>query len=285
MAPIVLLVLWVASFLGPQAHEGLITEITALIGSKGGEAITLVIENARERPSLRNTAGMISLFTLVFGASAVFAELQAAMNRIWNTKPKPGRGIGGWLRKRLLSFGMLLAVLFLLLVSTILSALLAAAYGAAQGLPGGAMLWSCIHFAVSTSVFAAVFALMFRYLPDVRIQWRDVWFGGLSTALLFAVGKYAVGLYLGRSSVGSAYGAAGSLIVVLVWAYYSALIFFFGAEMTQVWARQHGRGIEPYETAASTDSEARAAWRPPTRSSSSVPDSFRAHDAPISTQQ
>jgi membrane protein len=158
---------------------------------------------------------------------------------------------------------MLLALLFLLLVSTALSALLSAASRIAETLPGSAVLWNAVHVVLSICVFTAAFALMFRYLPDVRIGWRDVWFGALCTAVLFAIGKHLLGLYLGRGSVGSAYGAAGSLIVVLVWAYYSALIFFMGAEWTQVWARDHGRGIAPDEHAEPLDSDdARHMTRP-----------------------
>jgi membrane protein len=253
MAPLVLLALWAAALVGPGAQKGLIDELTALLGSEGGAAVSLVVENAREQPSLGNISGIVSLLTLAFGASAVFAQLQSALNHIWDVRSKPKRGIGAWFRKRLLSAGMLLALLFLLLVSTAISAMLSAAFRFVETLPGNAVLWSVVNLAISIVVFAAAFALMFRYLPDVRIEWRDVRFGALSTAVLFAIGKHLLGLYLGRGSVGSAYGAAGSLIVLLVWAYYSALIFFLGAEWTQVWARQQGRGIDPDENAELLD--------------------------------
>jgi membrane protein len=253
MAPLVLLALWVAALVGPWAQQSLTDEITSLIGSEGGAAVALVVDNAREQPSVGNLSGIVSLLTLAFGATAVLAQLQSAMNHIWDVRSKPKKGVGGWLRKRLLSVGMLLALLFLLLVSTALSALLSAASRIADTLPGSAVVWNAVHVSLSILVFAGAFALMFRYLPDVRIGWRDVWFGALCTAVLFAIGKHLLGLYLGRGSVGSAYGAAGSLIVLLVWAYYSALIFLFGAEWTQVWARDHGRGIVPDEHAEPLD--------------------------------
>jgi membrane protein len=245
MAPLVLLALRIAAMFGPQTQQDLVDQITALIGSEGGAAVQLVVESSEQEPSAGNVAGILSVLMLVFGASAVFSELQHALNSIWDVRARPKSGILGWIRKRLLSMGILLAVLFLLLVSTVLSAVLAMGPRATADLPGGAALWSAVHLVFSIGVFAAIFALMFRYLPDVRIQWRDVALGAFATAVLFALGKYAVGLYLGRSSVGSAYGAAGSLVILLVWAFYSAVIFFFGAEWTQVWARAHGRGIQP----------------------------------------
>ena len=245
MAPLVLLVLRVAAFFGPQAQKDLVDQITALIGPQGGDAVQLVIESSKSEPVAGNVAGILSLLMLIFGASAVFSELQHALNTIWDVRSRAKSGVWGWIRKRLLSMGILLAVLFLLLVSTVISAVLALGPRATADLPGGAALWSAVHLVFSIVVFTALFALMFRYLPDVRIQWRDVWLGAFATAVLFALGKLAVGFYLGRSSVGSAYGAAGSLVVLLVWTYYSALIFFFGAEWTQVWARAHGRGIQP----------------------------------------
>jgi len=259
MAPLVLLALRIAAFFGPQAQQDLVDQVTGLIGSEGGAAIQLVVDSAKDEPQAGNLAGVLSLLMLIFGASAVFSELQHALNLIWDVKARPKSGILGWIRKRLLSMGILLAVLFLLLVSTVISAVLAMGPRATQDLPGGAALWSGLHLVFSIAIFAAVFALLFRYLPDVRIQWRDVALGAVATAVLFALGKYAVGFYLGRSSVGSAYGAAGSLIILLVWAFYSALIFFFGAEWTQVWARAHGRGIQPNRFADPIDESGGAA--------------------------
>jgi membrane protein len=245
MAPLVLLVLRVAALFGPQGQQDLVDQITALIGSQGGDAVQLVILSSKSEPVAGNVAGILSVLMLIFGASAVFSDLQHALNTIWDVRSRPKSGLWGWIRKRLLSMGILLAVLFLLLVSTVISAVLALGPRATADLPGGAALWSVVHLVFSVAVFTALFALMFRYLPDVRIQWRDVWLGAFATAVLFALGKFAVGFYLGRSSVGSAYGAAGSLVILLVWAYYSALVFFLGAEWTQVWARAHGRGIQP----------------------------------------
>lgn len=258
MAPLVLLALRIAAYFGSGAQSGLLDQVTGLIGSEGGAAIELVVQSSAEEPTKGNVAGVLSLAVLLFGASAVFSELQRALNIIWDVRARPKLGVLGWLRKRVLSMGILLAVLFLLLVSTVISALLALGPRATADLPGGPALWSALNFAFSMAVFTSLFALLFRYLPDVRIQWRDVWLGAFATALLFALGKLAVGLYLGKSSVGSAYGAAGSLIVLLVWAYYSALIFFLGAEWTQVWARAHGRGIEPNRYADRVEPESAA---------------------------
>jgi membrane protein len=248
MAPLVVLLLWLTSFLGEDAQQGWIQEIQSLIGAKGGEAVSLVVTSAKERPELGNVAGFVSLATLVFAATAVFAELQTSLNRMWHVKAMPGQGLRGWFRKRVVSFGMLLSVFFLLIVSTALSAGLGILSEAAFG-PRLSVLLELLHFTVSLAVFGVSFALLYRYLPDVEIRWRDVWAGGFVTALLFTVGKLGVGLYLGRASVGSAYGAAGSLIVLLMWSYYSALIFFLGAEVTRALAWNQGRALRPDEHA------------------------------------
>jgi membrane protein len=180
----------------------------------------------------------------------VFVQLQDALNTIWEVKPKPGRGVWGFIRHRILSLAMVLVIGFLLLVSLLLSAGLAAAGRWMSGLmPGGEGLWHVINAGVSFVVIALLFTLMFKYLPDVKIAWSDVWIGGTITALLFTIGKFALGMYLGRSSVASAYGAAGSLVILLLWVYYSAQIFLFGAEFTQVYANRFGRKLEPAENA------------------------------------
>jgi membrane protein len=263
MAPLVLLALRVAAWFGADAQQGLLKQVTALIGSEGGAAIELVVQSSAEEPSKGNWASILSLAVLLFGASAVFSELQRALNIIWDVRARPKGGVVDWVRKRVLSMGILLAVLFLLLVSTIVSAVLALGPRVTADLPGGEALWTALNLVFSLAVFSGLFALLFRFLPDVKIQWRDVWTGSFATALLFALGKHVVGLYLGRSGVGSAYGAAGSLVVLLVWAYYSALIFFLGAEWTQVWARAHGRGIEPNRYADRLEPEERPAPQRP----------------------
>jgi membrane protein len=248
MAPLVVLLLWFAALFGEAAQESLINEIQSLIGPQGGEAVQLVVKNAAARPDLGGLAGVISLVTLVFAATAVFGELQAALNRIWHVQAKPGLGLLSWVRKRVISMGMVLSVFFLLLVSTAVSAVLSASSKAIFG-SSESILLETVHFLVSILVFGASFALLYRHLPDAKIARRDGWIGGFTTAFLFVLGKLGVGIYLGRSSVGSAYGAAGSLIVLLVWAYYSAIVFFFGAEVTRVFAEAQGRAIRPDEHA------------------------------------
>ena len=171
---------------------------------------------------------------------------------IFDVKAKPAssaaRGLWAWVRRRLLSMGMVISIGFLLLVSLAFSAGVAAVLGSArQSLPGGEVLWAVINFVAPLLVFIAFFAVLYKFLPDVRIAWKDVALASVTTAILFAIGKELIGLYLGRSSLGSAYGAAGSFLVLLVWVYYSAVIFFLGAELSQVWATAHGRGFAPKE--------------------------------------
>src|SRR5918912_2241419 len=179
--------------------------------------------------------------------TAVFGELQATMNLIWEVRPAPTggvwAGIWAWLRQRIFSLALVLALAFLLLVSLVISAALASGAGLFQG-PEEALLSRLLEIAVSLLVLTFMFALLYKYVPDAEIGWRDVWLGGLLTAVLFTLGKTAIGFYLGRASVGSAYGAAGSMVGLLVWGYYSALVMFFCAEFPHAWALQHG-GVTP----------------------------------------
>lgn len=246
MAPLIIIALWIASVVSPGARERIVEQITGLVGPEGGEAVRTIVENAAASPNLGTIAGVIGIATLLFSAAGVFGQLQHAMNIIWDVKPKPGQGIWGWIRKRILSFGMLFAILFLLLVSLALSAAVTGATQVIGGaFAGSEIVMGALDIVVSLLVITLLFAAIFRYLPDVRIAWADVWGGALVTAILFVAGKFAIGLYLGHSSVGSAYGAAGSLVVLLVWVYYSSLIVFLGAELTQAGARQFGHGIVP----------------------------------------
>jgi membrane protein len=194
-------------------------------------------------------ATIIGIVTLILGATAVFGELQAALNLIWEVKPAPISGvwanIWSWLRKRFLSLAMVFSIAFLLLVSLVVSAALAGVatyfYGPEQTLIG-----RVLEVAISILVLTLLFALLFKYVPDAQIGWHDVWLGGCVSAVLFTIGKTAIGYYIGHASVGSAYGTAGSLVVLLVWVYYSALIFF-GAEFTHAWATpQHAVAPEPH---------------------------------------
>ena len=240
---------------GQDTAKGeIIEQINGLVGEQGAQAIEMALANANQ-PKLSSIASIISIVVLLVGASGVFAQLQEALNTVWNVKAKPNAGIWGFIRKRLLSFGMVLAIGFLLLVSLVLSAMLSGV-GKLQIniLPGFTPLWQLLNFAVSFGFISLLFALIYYYLPDVEIRWKDVWIGAIVTALLFTVGKFLIGLYLGRGSLGSAYGAAGSLIVFLAWVFYSAQILLFGAECTQVYARKYGKKIRPNSHAEVTKS-------------------------------
>lgn len=243
LAPLILLLIWMGGLLGTGTQEQLISQVKSYAGEQAGQSIQTVVNNAGDSPQIGTFAGVIAIVTTLLAATGVFAQLQYAMNRIWEVPPTAS-GIGGWLRKRALSLLMILIIGAVLIASLILTAVFSAVAGeGATSLPGGAYLWTGIHWVVSLLVFTFVFAAIFKVLPDARITWRSTWVGASITAVLFQVGKYLVGLYLAHSSAANAYGAAGSLLVLLVWLYYSAVIFFFGAELTQVWARRYGRGI------------------------------------------
>lgn len=240
---------------GQEAAQGEILEqINGLVGQQGAQVIETALANA-DRPQLSGAASIISVAVLLVGASGVFAQLQQALNTVWNVKAKPNAGIWEFVRKRLLSFGMVLTIGFLLLVSLMLSAMLSGIGKLQIGLlPGFTPLWQLLNFGISFGFISLLFALIYRYLPDVHIRWKDVWVGAIITALLFTFGKFLIGLYLGRGSFGSAYGAAGSLIVFLAWVFYSAQILLFGAEFTQVYARKYGKRIRPNSHAEITES-------------------------------
>jgi membrane protein len=254
LAPLLIVAVSVAGLVfGEAAARGEISgQLRGMLGGQGGAAIEGVLANAKE-PHANVIGTVVGLVVLLFGASGVFTELQDSMNAIWQVKPKPGRGVTGAVKSRVFSFAMVLGVAFLLLVSLILSAALSAA-GKFLGdhLPGGEAVWFVINFAISLGVVTLLFALIFKVVPDVEIGWRDVWYGAAFTALLFTVGKALIGIYLGRASVGSPYGAAGSLVVLVVWLYYSAQILFLGAEFTRVYAEHTGSRILPNENAVPT---------------------------------
>jgi membrane protein len=258
LAPLLMIVVAVVSLVfGEQAAQGQIAdEIKGLVGDKGAEAIQAILQNAGARKSSGIVATVIGIMTLLFGASGVFGELQDALNTIWGVKPKPGRGIFGIVRSRFFSFAMVLGIVFLLLVSLVVSAALAALGKFGSGTVP-TPLFHIVDLVVSVVVVAVLFATIFKVLPDVRIAWRDVWIGAFATSVFFTFGKILIGLYLGRSSVGSAFGAAGSLVVVLVWIYYSAQILFLGAELTKAYAHQHAPAVVPTADAVPVKDEVR----------------------------
>ncbi|HYD49618.1 MAG TPA: YihY/virulence factor BrkB family protein [Terriglobales bacterium] len=249
LAPLVVLMVTASSFISPDLRVQLTAHIQELAGPEAGAAVGSIIAAAQEQRQLRTLAGLLGLATLLFSATGILGQLQYALNRIWGVKAKPGQGWLGYVRKRVLSLGMLAGIFFLLLVSLGVDATLSAVLGDVE------TVWPLMSFLISLGVFVVLFAAIFRYLPDVEIAWRDTWVGALITALLFDLGKTAIGLYIGNSSVGSAYGAAGSLVVLLVWVYYSSLVFFFGAEVTQAVSCRFGSPIVPDAHAVWIDNE------------------------------
>lgn len=256
LAPLLIISIAMAGiFLGQEAAQGRVfEEVRGLLGDEGGRAIQDMVRSAGSNPSSGVIATLIGMGTLLLGASGVFGQVQASLNIMWGVEGKPGRGMRGLLKDRFLSFGFILVVGFLLLVSLLLSAAIAfLAEWMGQITPSLELLAHVLNFGLSFGIITVLFALMFKYLPDVKIVWKDVWLGAVITAALFTLGKTALGLYLGRSAVGSSYGAAGSLVVLLLWVYYSAQILFFGAEFTQVWANCFGSHVSPDGDSVSTD--------------------------------
>jgi len=259
LAPGLVIVMALAGLmLGPGAESQIIGQIRELIGEQGAAAIEATIRSARNE-TLGATGTALALIPLVFGLWGVFGELQDGLNTIWGVTPKPGRRIRDILKERFWSFAMVVGIGFVLLVSLVLSAWLAAV-GTYVGslLPAPATGLEALNFVISFVVITGSFALIFKLLPDVKIAWRDVWLGAAVTSLFFTVGKFLIGLYLGKSAVASAYGAAGSLVIIVVWVYYSAQILLFGAEFTKVWTKRRGSGFVPEQTAVPVTQEARA---------------------------
>jgi membrane protein len=256
LAPLVVIAIGVAGLVfGEQAARGQIAaQLGGIVGVRAAEGVEAIIANART-PSAGIASTVVGVVVLLIGASGVFGEIQSSLNTIWNVEPKPGRGIRGVIRDRFLSFTMVLGVAFLLLVSLILSAALSAAgHFFADSIPAGEFVWEAVNFLISIGIITLLFALIFRVIPDVDIEWRDVWTGAAVTALLFTLGKFLLGLYLGKSATTSAYGAAGSLVALAVWVYYASQILFLGAEFTQVQARQRGSEIRPSRNAVPKES-------------------------------
>jgi membrane protein len=251
IAPLLVIVLTIAAFVfGQEAASGeIVSQMRSMVGEDGAKAISDMIANAN-KPTQGTVATVLSVITLLFGASGVFGELQSALNTIWGVQPKPGRGLWGVIRDRFMSFAMVLGVAFLLLVSLVISAVLAAMGTLLSQLPDS-FHWiaQVLNMGVSFLVVTLLFAMIFRVLPDVKISWWDVWLGAIVTAALFTVGKTGIGLYLGHSAMASSYGVAGSFVVLLVWVYYSAQILYFGAELTKVYANRFGSKLAPADNA------------------------------------
>ncbi len=247
IAPLLIVAISIAGLaFGEEAVQGQVRyQIDGLVGSQAAGAIQEMLVNFHRADS-GIIASIIGIITLFLGAAGLFGQLQDALNTIWEVAPKPGAGILSMLRQRFISFTMVLGIGFLLLVSLVLSAAVTLIGNAIfRFIPQSEFLLQLVNFLLSFGIITVLFALIYKILPDAKIAWRDVWLGAAVTSLLFAIGKLVIGLYLGNSAMGTAYGAAGSFVVLLVWIYYSAQILLFGAEFTQVYARMYGSKIEP----------------------------------------
>ena len=245
--PLLLLLAGIAGLVfDPQSVRGrLLATLQQLFGAQGTSAIRDILAGM-ERNGHSGAATLVGFGSLLLGASGVFGHLKDSLDTIWNVRQEKGSGWKGWLKDNVFSIVVLMGAAFLLVVSLAVNALLAAAGDyLSRNLPGGTTLWGGINLLVSRGVLAALFGLMFRYIPAVKLCWRDAVIGGLVTAALFMAGEAAIGFYLGKTNVGSAFGVAGSLVVLLVWVYYSALIFFYGAEFTQAYAERRGTRPAP----------------------------------------
>ena len=254
MAPLLMIAIAVAGLVfgrGASQYQ-VISIIEDLVGVQGAGAIQALIETAGQKPDSGVFAAGVGIVLLLLGAGGVVEQLHYSLNKIWRVAPKTGRGIRGFLLDRLLSFFMVLSAGFLLAISLVISAVLTAVSGVVGAfLPIEAATAHILDFVVSFAFIMLLFAVIYKFVPDVRIAWRDVWIGAAMASLLFSVGKFLIGFYLGYSTVTSIYGAAGSLVTLLLWVYYSSLMFFFGAELTQVYATRYGSKVTCAENALS----------------------------------
>jgi membrane protein len=247
LAPLLMIVIAIAGLVfGQEAAQGQIMgQIQGLVGEESARAIQSMIEEAR-RPAASILATVIATVMLLFGATGVFAQLQESLNIIWQVKETPGEGLWKMLKNRFLSLMAVLGTGFLLLISLVISAGLSAVGATLERLlPGPEIVLQIINVLVSFAVVTLLFAMIYKLLPDTSVRWGDVWIGASITSLLFTIGKFFIGLYLGKSDVGVAYGAAGSLVVILIWVYYASQIFLFGAEFTAVYAASRGTELVP----------------------------------------
>ena len=262
LAPLLLIAIGVAGIVfGREAAQNQIVEtLQGMIGQDSAQTVQEMIQASNEKPKTGMMSTIIGFVALLFGAGGVVGQLQTSLNKMWEVTPKPGQGIWGFLRQRFFSFAMVLAIGFLLLVSLVVTAVLSSFTAMLSSFLGDATFVAhAVDILVSFGFVSLLFALIYKYVPDVQIQWRDVWIGAALTSILFTLGKYLIGLYIGTSGVSSTFGAAGSLITILVWVYYSSLIFFLGAEFTRVYATQYGSGVAPAENAQQMDAAPQSA--------------------------
>jgi membrane protein len=251
MAPLLLVAIAVAGvfFADGTVHAQLIAQMEKLVGAEGAALTKTVIASTQgEERSLWSL--VVGAVLTLAGATTVFAQLQNALNRVWHVAAAPGNALLGFIKHRLLSFALVLSIGFLLMISLVISALLGALHSYLDDrLAAATFFWSALDLGISFGFSALLIAAMFKYLPDAKIAWRDSWFGAFVTALLFVVGKHLIGFYLGQTTVASSFGAAGSVVIFMIWVYYAALILLFGAEITQVVAARRGTAVEPSEHA------------------------------------
>jgi membrane protein len=254
LGPLLALLLLLAGFIwDPNDVRGAIEyQIRDLIGPEASREVLAMIAHRDPTGGEGPLATMVGLAILIFGATGTFLQLQDALNRAWNVEPDPAKGgIKNFIMKRIFSFGLILGIVFLLIVSLAVTAVVTAlGQRVAGGLPEKLML--VLNFVFAFAVITVLFAAMYKVLPDAKIGWRDVWVGATGTSLLFVLGKFLIGLYIGQSDPGSAFGAAGTLAVILLWIYYASHIVLFGAEFTQAWAEKFGGGIRPEKGASKT---------------------------------
>jgi membrane protein len=243
------------------ARGGIVQQFEGLVGKEGARAVEAILSYRPQYPPTRLTT-YLGVAVLVFGATGVFAQLQDALNTIWGVVPAPGFGkhaLFSFLRQRFVSFAMVLGICFLLMVSLVISAGLTVVRNFVdQRYQPLAITWTIAHNATAFLIVTVLFALIFKVLPDAKVPWRDVWVGAIGTSLLFTLGKYLIGLYLGNASVGRAYGGAGSIVVLLVWVYYSSQLVFLGAEFTYAYHKARGDRVVPEEFSVPVTAEARA---------------------------
>ena len=259
LAPLILVLLAIVGMIFCDDPAGAWDKITQQMSYFLDPSAVQVVQNIAQKasqPGKSTSATIIGIALALFGASGVFGQLQDALNTIWGVKAKPAQGIWGFLRSRFLSFAMVAGICFLLLVSLAIEALLKGFSHYIQSvLPGGIVIALSVYLIFDFAVVVLLFALIFKSLPDVKIQWRDVWIGAVMTAILFGIGKWLLGFYLGSGAAASAYGAASSLITLLLWVYYSSQILLFGAEFTQVYAARAGREFEPDDYAVRVETK------------------------------
>ena len=251
ISPLLVIAIAIAGmFFGQDtAQEQTLQQLEVLIGSNGTQPIIIALDNMLNnitQPEIRGNASLISIAVLLIGASGIFAQLQDAFNTIWQVEPHPGKGLLHFIRRRLLSFLMVLAIGILLILSLIFSTVVSAlSTYKVDFLPNWAIVWESIDSVFFLALMTFLFGLMFKYVPDIKIKWKDIWVGASITSVLFSFGKFLLGWYIQKGGLGSAYGAAGSLIVFLAWVYYSTQIILLGAEFTKVYTIMYGSKLRP----------------------------------------